>query len=335
MNRIDYTRPVRGIEAMICMAALVIAVISHAASLDTPPDAWTENTDGGATISYEADGVVSVGFAAQSALSIPQYRSALLMANAQVSGGAFVGNYEQSGVKAVAFELANSLPAAQVVLVLQAADSGRMWRNPNVTLSESLDAWIVNSVSMDRSSGWTRDGGGDLDAMWAQDLQNVAMIGVRLTQDGHAEQTAKIRQFVLKASDGSVVAGPADLTDLQQALLARFGVSSLDQLSAEQQMADADGDGMTDVQELIAGTNPDSAASVFAAEVLTVDDEAGITIRWPSVAGAKYTVLRATNLMEGLQNLAVGMVATETGVMTYRDATATGDGPYFYKVRKE
>ncbi len=58
---------------------------------------------------------------------------------------------------------------------------------------------------------------------------------------------------------------------------------------------DSDGDGLTNLQESLAGTNPLSAASRFS--VTRVDSvTGGIKLYWPSVAGKVYHVYSAGNL---------------------------------------
>ena len=302
--------------------------------VDAESDNWQEETMGGPDIIYGSNGLVTVSFQEQAASgSPPQFRSVLLMANASVLEGAFVGNYIEEGIKAIYFKLANSQPPCWIELVLQGAESGRMWRNTTV-LTAGSNEWVENTISFDRSAGWTRDGGGNLDLMWTQDLQNVAMIGVRITQSSFEAQTCSIDQFMLKDKTGFVTAA-AQLTDLQKALFERFGVYDLESLTEEQKMIDSDNDGMTDVKELIAGTNPDVASSVFMAEIVQNIEGEGIVISWPCVKGAKYSVLRSTNLVAGMQNLVVGLVASETGTMTYRDTTATNSAVYFYRIRKD
>ena len=326
-------------EAALTVAVMVLSACMScvmAAVVDTEPDAWGDEQMGGPDVVHGEAGLVTVSFSAQSTSAPPQFTAAVLMANASVSGGAFIGDYLREGVRGVHFRVSNTQPACYVELILQGADSGRLWRNSNVQMATAEGGWETNTVSFDRSAGWTRDGGGNVDAMWTQDLQNVAMVGVRVSQRGFDAQTCSVEQFMLKDSSGFVTAA-AELTDLQGALLDRFSVSTLESLTPEQVAADADGDGMSDVNELLAGTNPDNASSVFAAGIMEDDTvvDGGITVSWPCVIGARYTVLRCTNLMEGMQNLAVGLVATETGVMTYHDTTAAGEGTYFYRVRRD
>jgi len=57
---------------------------------------------------------------------------------------------------------------------------------------------------------------------------------------------------------------------------------------------DADGDGMTNLQESIAGTDPLNAADVFRARMETVGD--ALYLKWPSVAAKLYTIEKSTDL---------------------------------------
>ncbi len=61
--------------------------------------------------------------------------------------------------------------------------------------------------------------------------------------------------------------------------------------------ADTDGDGMTNLQESIAGTNPFSATSRFSVtRVDPVTGGGGVTLHWPSMAGKVYHVYASGNL---------------------------------------
>jgi len=62
--------------------------------------------------------------------------------------------------------------------------------------------------------------------------------------------------------------------------------------------ADSDEDGMTDVNELIAGTSPTNATSIFAA-ALNQDN----FLQWPCVSGRIYSVYWTTNLLDNFQPL--------------------------------
>ena len=96
--------------------------------------------------------------------------------------------------------------------------------------------------------------------------------------------------------------------------------------------ADPDGDGVSNVNEMLAGTNPLDAASVFRFTAISPAAAGGIQISWWSESGKTYRIFRSSTLLSGFVDL--GSIVTSTPpVSTYIDATATESGPYFYVVR--
>ncbi len=96
---------------------------------------------------------------------------------------------------------------------------------------------------------------------------------------------------------------------------------------------DPDHDGMNNLQEYLAGTNPLDSQSRF--EVLRVTpDASGSTIEWSAVLGKTYSLQRSGDLLTGFVTISSGIPGTEPTTV-YRDTTATGDGPFFYRVRVE
>lgn len=100
--------------------------------------------------------------------------------------------------------------------------------------------------------------------------------------------------------------------------------------------ADSDDDGMGDGAETRAGTNPTNSASLFDIESQGSADwnGEGIVVRWQSVGGKQYEILRSTNIASGFTSIASHISATEP-VNATTDTTATAEGPYFYKIRVE
>jgi Matrixin/Carboxypeptidase regulatory-like domain len=95
--------------------------------------------------------------------------------------------------------------------------------------------------------------------------------------------------------------------------------------------ADPDGDGMNNLAEYIAGTNPTNAASVFKL-LSPTNSSGGTAVRWLSVAGKSYQVLSRTNLLAGSWRTN-GTAVTATGTNTqYLDAGGT-NGVRFYRVQ--
>jgi hypothetical protein len=72
----------------------------------------------------------------------------------------------------------------------------------------------------------------------------------------------------------------------------------------------------------------------FPAPPPTPAQPSGILIQWSSVAGKTYTVLRSG--VAGTNYSQLGSVITATNDLTlYYDSTATGQGPYFYRLKTQ
>jgi hypothetical protein len=95
---------------------------------------------------------------------------------------------------------------------------------------------------------------------------------------------------------------------------------------------DSDGDGMSNWQEWVAGTNPTNAAS--ALRILSVSStNGGVAISWQSITDRSYYLQRATELggLPGFSTVATNVIGL-TNTTTYVDSNAIGSGPYFYRV---
>jgi Matrixin/Carboxypeptidase regulatory-like domain len=93
--------------------------------------------------------------------------------------------------------------------------------------------------------------------------------------------------------------------------------------------ADPDGDGFTNAQEDMAGTNPVDARSVPRVQSMRLD-AAGATITWPSATERRYQVLKRSpiNGIRGWQP--VGSPVIATGDQTqFTDTTASGDFQFY------
>jgi len=93
--------------------------------------------------------------------------------------------------------------------------------------------------------------------------------------------------------------------------------------------ADADGDGITSLQEFLAGTDPGNAASGF--RIVSAESTGGdVTIRFSTVMGKSYSVERRDNLAAGSWTSVAGPVSGNDGVIQVVDTEGLPRG--FYRV---
>ena len=95
--------------------------------------------------------------------------------------------------------------------------------------------------------------------------------------------------------------------------------------------ADGDHDGMSNLAETIAGTDPTLIGSRLA---LTAGAKVanGFEVRWLSAAGRRYTLLKATSLTGTFEPVATGLVATPP---VNSRTVANADAAAFFKIQVE
>ncbi len=98
--------------------------------------------------------------------------------------------------------------------------------------------------------------------------------------------------------------------------------------------SDADGDGVPDRQEYVAGTNPTNAFDRLALDHSgsgPMDNGGGLVIRWSSASNRFYSVVYKTNLLESFLPLTSGIAGTPP-VNVYTSEQDTGSSPAYYRI---
>jgi hypothetical protein len=99
---------------------------------------------------------------------------------------------------------------------------------------------------------------------------------------------------------------------------------------------DADGDGLNNWQEYLAGTNPTNAASVFKVTSAQMIPGGKFVVRWASVSNRLYDISRGTNLAAGTNRFvplpsATNLAATPP-LNSWTDSVSTATSRAFYRV---
>jgi subtilisin family serine protease len=98
--------------------------------------------------------------------------------------------------------------------------------------------------------------------------------------------------------------------------------------------ADPDHDGMSNLEEWLAGTNPTNAASCLRLTPLSVTNASSIVVSWQSVTGKTYWLERSTNLLTGFSTISTNITATAP-TNTLIDTDILPGNTRFYRVGVE
>jgi len=100
--------------------------------------------------------------------------------------------------------------------------------------------------------------------------------------------------------------------------------------------ADPDSDGMSNLAEFLAGTNPTNASSNLRLVANVPPSPSGFVVTWPSEAGIKYRLLRATNFVTGFNAIVATNIAATPPTNSYTDTVAPPNrGQLFYRLEVE
>jgi Tol biopolymer transport system component len=94
---------------------------------------------------------------------------------------------------------------------------------------------------------------------------------------------------------------------------------------------DADGDGMSNWQEWIAGTDPKDASSRLQM-LLPVRNASGVSLSWESVAGTTYYIQRSTLKKGDSFSTIQTNITSQASTTFFTDTNTVGQGQLFYRV---
>lgn len=150
--------------------------------------------------------------------------------------------------------------------------------------------------------------------------------------DAEAGQTYTYRLIEYEVTGGQNVYGPytvAIASKYEEWRSEQFSTEQLADASVSGDDADADGDGHSNMQEFLAGTNPRNAASVLSLSSVIQSND-GIVLSWQSSPGKSYLVERS---VESLANFeAVASVDADDSEASFTDENAPA-GACFYRVQ--
>ena len=156
--------------------------------------------------------------------------------------------------------------------------------------------------------------------------------GTSATDTGLADGTAYY--YVVTAlnpmleSPASSEVGATTLSALQQWRLTHFGTTANSGNAAD--AADPDGDGMTNLQEYVAGTDPFVSADVLRPSIAVNDGD--LVVSFPTVAGKTYRVECSDTLADGSWTTLLNNIAGTGGRVEVTDAGGAAQPRRFFRI---
>lgn len=219
------------------------------------------------------------------------------LATSNTLDGALTGNFVKSGIAEITFDF-RAVEACPSFLELRIlSGSGREWYR-RLEVTQAGD-WVTFSVPVAFKERWADRPEPDEQMFW-NDMRDVRQVAVYVSRSARWEaEHYRVDNFSVKNGPGR----------------------------------DSDQDGMNDLLEVSAWTDPYSAASLLKITSGHCGDD-GVVVKWASVTGPTYAIYSTTNLLNGFLPLASGLPSTPPENV-YTDMTATGMGPYFYRIAVE
>ena len=277
----------RNLISIACGAFAIVSAWGDYSPVANVPETWTSNAGWSITgdgTPLVTNGTMRIQF---SQTDIPFPAEGMLTADQFASGGRFVGDYVNSAIDWVRFDVMREGLANQAQLLFESAN-GDVWQYL-FALPSTNDTWNNMSISMAYAAGWSMGPYGN-ETMFEQDKTQVVVLWVYCEKVGAGAQYMALANFQVV---GPWEKGPMTADNMPINWLLLHGLPATD----GQANLDPDNDGFSNYAEYLAGTDPNDPNSKFQVEISNGEQGTPI-LTWQHEDYRSYTVLRSFDLTD-------------------------------------